>query len=330
MSGLKRFIELWLGPREERFGAPLDELTAVSLPDPLRELYAFADNWPSATGAEEPHCVAALSTQDALVPFDRLEPVDDRIVFIHENQGCWSLATLPEGADPPVWGRGDGIGDDREHGWVKVNDSLSHLLTTFCFQELTFGSKEGHWDAELTAYFRGGSAKIEPLWLDGTYVWDDTRFSFYLMDDAVLVGDFDGGELYFGANGDAGIRLLGEREGPVVDIGITTPDHWSVQIHRDGSASLYLSGWSESGARTPEGVFHFDELRRDLQSRLSDEVRVGTNPIGFFHRSGRSCTQGIGITDKDFVRRVFRQAVEAATEKESRFEQKLREVPIRV
>ncbi len=330
LIGLKRFIEYWLGPREERFGVSEGELNAVSLPEPLRELYAFAGNWPSHTGVDQTFCVDIFSTQDGLLRFDQLRPLDDKLVFIDENQGCWSLATLRAGEDPPVWGRGDGIGGDDDRGWVKVNDSLTHLLITFCFQELVFGAKEGHWDAQLTEYFRGGSARIEPLWLDGSYVWSDMRYSFHLLDDAILVGDFGGGECYFAANRDAGFQFLREKEGPVVGIGITTVNDWSVRIERNGSASLYLSGWSDSGAKTPGGIFQFDELLRELQGKLSEEARFGQHPVVFLYRSGRGCTQGTGVLDRGLVRRVFRRAVSAVTEKESRFEEKLGDVPIRV
>ncbi len=135
--------------------------------------------------------VSIFSNQDMLLRPSQLEWTDDgRVVFIHENQEVWSLATSAAGDDPPVWIDADNVGIGQCHTWPKANESLSRFLTTFCLQELTFGSRMGVWDAELTRMFRSGQPSITPLWLNRTYVWPDCQYDFCQMDDDVLVGTF--------------------------------------------------------------------------------------------------------------------------------------------
>ena len=89
--------------------------------------------------------------------------------------------------------------------WIKVSDSLIDTLITFCFQELTFGSKFGYWDNNLSDYFKSGKAKIMKIW-EGQYVWGE-KYMFYLMNDNILVGDFDG-DFFLGANNENEIALI--------------------------------------------------------------------------------------------------------------------------
>ena len=116
-------------------------------------LYEFTGNWPSQRRDHETGSVGLFDAQDSLKKYDRLEPDSAGLVdFVEENQGVRSLTTeLTDSFDAPLYAKGDyGLVVEDIEEWKSVNPSLASFLITFCFQELTFGSRTGVWDADLT------------------------------------------------------------------------------------------------------------------------------------------------------------------------------------
>ena len=333
---LERFIVFWLGPRQEEYGEPTESLSKLRLPEPLRRLYAFAGRWPSVTGRDE-MCekygwVSIFSTQDMLLRPSRLEWTDDgKVVFIVENQGVWSLATRTAGDDAPVWIDAEDVGIEKCDEWPKANDSLASLLTTFCLQELTFGARFGVWDTELTRLFRSGLPNITPLWLNGTYVWPECNYSFYLMDDDVLVGDFSGAgtddRCFFGANSGSGIARIQANESPIVTVRLSTPTNWTVEVRQDGSGEVEVFMEPDSKATFRPGTFDFEALRDELLACHTKSADYRTTPLVYFMRSGRGYADGKGVPDWGLVKQVLNEAIAAGMNKEPRFDACCRKVP---
>src|SRR5690348_2133123 len=99
MDELEKFIVFWLGPRKTEYGEPDSAIHRVSLPYPLRRLYSLAGKWSPVHGyrSDQPN---VFSVQDYLRPLDRLQQSEDgKVVFLVENQCCWTCATLPNGDD---------------------------------------------------------------------------------------------------------------------------------------------------------------------------------------------------------------------------------------
>ena len=336
LSELERFIVYWLGPRCEECGEPAENLADLDLPEPLRRLYSFAGRWPGTTGrdqiCEEYGWVTAFSSQDLLLRPDRLElSSDGKVKFIVENQGVWSLATLSSGDDPPVWIDIEEIGFGRSDEWPVANDSLSHCLTTFCLQELTFGARFGVWDSELSKLFRSGQQKITPLWLNGTYASPESKYSFYLMEGDVLVGHFPFGDdsLFFSANSEQGIAWIRAHESPIVTVRLSIPTGWNVLVHQDGSGEVYVFSHPESKATFSPGTINFAALRDDLLAIHADSGDYRRTPLVYFMRSGRGYSDGLGISDWNPVMQVIEKSISSATQKEPHFDTCLREIPFR-
>ena len=153
MDELERFLSFWLGPRKPEYGEPDAALASRPLPYPLRRLYQFAGRWPSRHDVHRRYNANLFCVQDALRDFSRLQLTDDgKLVFIDENQGVWTNATLPDGDDPPVWVEDvlKQYGTDR---WGLVTDSLSRFLVSFCLQEALLGSAFSVGDDRLTSEF---------------------------------------------------------------------------------------------------------------------------------------------------------------------------------
>lgn len=188
MDELEKFILFWLGPRKPAYGESASALGLVSLPYPLCRLYGFAGQWPPHPHyANEPN---VFCVQDYLIPLSGLEYSDDgKLVFLVENQSCWTCATLTQGDDPPVWVAGDYLYPNPDDGeWHLITDSLSKFLVSFCLQELLFGSvPHTPGTRRLSNIDR---QKAVPLWTDGPYVGSNRSHNFYLLNDEVLIGPF--------------------------------------------------------------------------------------------------------------------------------------------
>jgi hypothetical protein len=187
------------------------------IPPPLRAIYEIAGNWPvpNAEQWRPPRWIPGLfGPQDQLLPLEQLVVKGGRFKFIHENQGVWSAETLINEADPPVFSDASTI-DGTDEGMREVCPSLAHFLTTFCLQELVFGSanlfcveSEPEHPAELV------NGAIEPLWLDGLYANSGARYWFYLGARDLMIMHTGMGtpcDFWLAYNKEQGANLLGSR-----------------------------------------------------------------------------------------------------------------------
>jgi hypothetical protein len=266
-----------------------------------------------------------FSIQDHLRLPDRLEQAaDGKLVFLDENQGNWSCATLPEGDDPPVWV--EDVFDVYQQGrWGLVTDSLSKFLVTFCLQELLFGSRLCLSDDNLSRLFDSSADDVIPLWLNGSYAQWSRGFSFYLFHGSVLVGQLHGG-IWFGADAEDGVRFLTAHQGAIRAVELGLHSSWSLSIEADGSAELTYPNWEDSSATIPAGTFDFGAVRDELLAACSGS-RVPRAWYVCFPRWGQTSSQGVGVKDTRLARRIFRRALQAVVSNEAQFEELLRKFP---
>jgi hypothetical protein len=325
MDELEKFIMFWIGPRREQFGVPKAILEGHKLPAPLRRLYSFAGAWKRPhPHSSEP--VEIFSIEEHLRSVDRLEPTPDgKLIFIDENQGNWTCATLPVEDDPPVWFE-DVFNPDAKEQWALVTESLSQFLVTFCLRELLFGSKFLLMDNGLEQLFESSKAEAFPLWTEGAYPNWDEKFSFHLLHRSILVGDVGGG-IWFGANHDEGIRFLETHQGEIRTVGLSVESSWSLDIQPDGSAKLNLSNQFDSSALAPPGTFDFASVRDQLRAACTD-AKPRINPwLVTFLRSGQTSCWAQGIEDASLAGEIFRRALEAVVSKEPAFDDLMRRFP---
>lgn len=221
LEGLERFLERYLGRRLPHFGATDVDVNSVAMPDPLKRFFRFAGRWPGQN-PETPYA-NRFCAQDTLCAIRAtsyaapLELMDNRLIFICENQGVWVAATEPTGADPPVW-----VSEDCSHRqdvrkWRRLDRPLSHFLVSFVLQELMFGSRFLSAAPELSEKFQMAGLAVEPIWIAGEYVWDDARPSFSLAEGSILFReciDQADGECWYACETEEGARLLRSLELP--------------------------------------------------------------------------------------------------------------------
>jgi hypothetical protein len=325
MHELERFIVFWLGPRRPEFGEPLAALERRRLPTPPRRLYAFAGRWTRQhpdVNEESP----IFSIQEHLRPPDRLEfTADGKLVFLDENQGNWTCATLPEGDDPPVWVQ-DVFGTYQQGPWGLVTDSLAGFLVTFCLQELLFGSRCCVADTRLAHLFKSSRHEAVPVWTNGRYPYWDNSFSFHLWHGSVLVGQVGGG-LWCGANDEVGVRFLAAHQGAIREVGLGLHFSWSLSSFPDGSAEVTLPNWTDSTGRIPAGTFDFAAVRDRLQAACSEGSTDGAGWYAVFARSGQSSTRGLAVHDASLARDLFRRAFASVASKEASFDELVAKFP---
>ena len=145
MTGLELFLERYLGARRPEFGASDDEVRSIEMPAALGRFFKFAGRWPGHN--PQTPFVNRFCMQDMLCGIvgrgyaPALQVMDDRLVFVWENQGVWVAATEQADADPPVW-----ISENCSHReavkeWRQLEKPLSHFLVSFVLQEVMFGSE---------------------------------------------------------------------------------------------------------------------------------------------------------------------------------------------
>jgi hypothetical protein len=219
MSGLEHFLQRYLGPRRPEFGVSADELRSIEMPAPLQRFFSFAGRWPGHN--PQTRFVNRFCMQDMLRAIAEnqgaptLQTMDDRLVFVWENQGVWVAATERAGDDPPVW-----ITEDCSHRvtrqvWRQLEKPLSHFLVSFVLQELMFGSELVAVAPGALEKFESAGLPVEPLWIRGEYAWGIDQPSYFLAGERFLVRrapDEGDGEDWYGCKDgvDAGVlRSLG-------------------------------------------------------------------------------------------------------------------------
>ena len=191
MSGLEHFLQRYLGQRRPEFGASADELRAFEMPVPLQRFFSFAGRWP----AHNPQTlfVNRFCMQDMLgaiaenqwVPM--LQNMDNRLVFVWENQSVWVAATECAGDDPPVWITEECSHRKAQRVWRKLEKPLSHFLVSFVLQELVFGSELLAVAPGALEKFESAGLLVEPVWIRGEYACDIDRPSYFLVGERFLV-----------------------------------------------------------------------------------------------------------------------------------------------
>jgi len=171
MAGLERFLQRYLGPRQPEFGTLEEDLRSIEMPAPLLRFFKFAGRWPG----HNPRTPYAnrFCMQDQLLGIRKkdyalaLELMDDRLIFVWENQGVWVAATERVGADPPVWISENCSHRDPVREWRQLEKPLSHFLVSFVLQELMFGSEILAVASGALAKFEEAKVRTEPVWING-------------------------------------------------------------------------------------------------------------------------------------------------------------------
>ena len=215
MSGLERFLERYLGPRRPEFGTPDDEVRSVEMPRPLQRFFRFAGRWPGhnpQTPFANRFCV-----QDTLAGIvgreyaPAMQVMDDRLVFVWENQGVWVAATERAGVDPPVWITEECSHRETRRVWRRLDNPLSHFLVSFVLQEVMFGSELVAVASGALEKFAEAGLSVEPVWVRGEYAWDIDRPSYFLVGDRFFVRrapDEADGDDWYGCKDAAGADAL--------------------------------------------------------------------------------------------------------------------------
>ena len=124
---LQEIVRYWHGPIKAEDGLSRDELMGLPLPGPLFKWYRWAGNRTEIMSGQNFLFSPRKSADDS----GKLTIEDSLLLFQIENQGVYEWATLPEGEDPPVFGRyGEGP-------WKPEAVSLSeHLILTCLFEAI--------------------------------------------------------------------------------------------------------------------------------------------------------------------------------------------------
>lgn len=210
---LLNVIARWVPDLAERHRVDSKEIPAF-LPPPLHQIYSLAGNYPVPFTEQwrRPSWIHGLfGPQDRLLPLDQLDLRGDRFTFIHENQGVWSCETLANEDDPPVYSDATAYEHDEPEGTMReVCPSLSHFLTTYCLHEIVLGSN--HLlavDSPVSDPASLLTAKCDPIWVNGWFVYGAPTHSFYLCDNSLFVMD-KGGDYWLAYNDERGRDLIAE------------------------------------------------------------------------------------------------------------------------
>ncbi len=140
-----------------------------------------------------------------------LRLMDNRLVFVWENQGVWVAATETAGADPPVWISEECSHREARQVWRQLEHPLSHFLVSFVLQELMLSSELVAVAPGALEKFETAGLPIEPVWTKGEYAWDIDRPSYFLVCDRFLVRralDEADGDDWYGCKDTGGGNVL--------------------------------------------------------------------------------------------------------------------------
>lgn len=202
IPALLEFIPLWISDLSACHRVDPSVIPSF-VPKPLRAIYELTGNWPVPFAKQwrAPNWVPGLlGLQDQLLPLDQLHVEGDRFTFVHENQGVWSCETIANEEDPPVYS--DSLSfQTGTNEMQEVCSKLSHFMTTYCLQELTFRSQFlFSVDDDVQSPADLVTAELLDFWPDGVYVYREPTHSFYICDRRLMV--MNAGEGYWIAYND--------------------------------------------------------------------------------------------------------------------------------
>ena len=177
------FVKSWVGDINSTHRIPKSQIPR-SIPTPLREIYHQFGGYPPKKGRkpEAKYGVPLFSTQDYLIPLDRLRISNGQIAFIAENQGVFSCTTVPNETDPPVW-----VDWPDESVYQICELRLSKFLTTFCLQEVALSSPLlATIDTPVGNVRDALTRRPKVLWRS-KYIDDEVDYAFHICDGRLLL-----------------------------------------------------------------------------------------------------------------------------------------------
>jgi hypothetical protein len=215
MASLERFLERYLGPRRPEYGASENEVRSIQMPASLQRLFRFAGRWPGQTSwTPYANRFCVQDVLGAIIPKEyapALQLMDNRLVFVWENQGVWVAATEPAGVDPPVWITEKCSHREARQIWRQLEKPLSHFLVSFVLQEVLFSSAIVAVAPGALETFAEAGLPGEPVWIRGEYAWEIDRPSYFLVGERFLVRRAPGedcGDDWYGCEDAAGTDVL--------------------------------------------------------------------------------------------------------------------------
>jgi hypothetical protein len=117
--------------------------------------------------------------QDRLIDATQLDLSTERLIFLMENQGNWQCFINTDDEKLTVW-------CDDYATTATITAPLNELLITWALQEtvweLTHRSEQNWTVAQLHSSF----PRIIPIWIDHSYVPNNSHFSFFVLDRTVI------------------------------------------------------------------------------------------------------------------------------------------------
>ena len=123
LSVLQHVVNYWHGPIRPKDGMSDAELAGSCLPAALRWWYGWAGRRSEIMSGQN---FLLAPRGDQRQPF----MVDDRLLFYVENQYVYQWSTLPDGDDPPLFGR-----YENNHSWEREGVRISEHLILACLFE---------------------------------------------------------------------------------------------------------------------------------------------------------------------------------------------------
>ena len=198
---LRTLVEYWHSPIRSEDALPAEELAFPPLPRPLRWWYGWAGRRREIMSAQN----ILFAPLDKVHPHWQLKIEEDYLLFYSENQGVYSWATLPEGDDPPVFGR-----YETRDPWEPEEITLSeHLILATVFEAVMCHSPYG---ASAACLRKWALSKIQqvltPIAIN-PWRWGETRF--YARNGAFMFSMSDGSDVqsvWIGAKTEEPLQFL--------------------------------------------------------------------------------------------------------------------------
>jgi hypothetical protein len=164
---LQQLVHFWHGPIKPGDGMTDAELAGQPMPMPLRWWYRWAGKRSEVMSGQN----FLFEPRDEHHKYRQLAVEDGRLNFYIENQGVYHWSTLPDGDDPPVFGRYKGTDP-----WEQENVTLSEHLILACLFEALTGAEYRAWTDWLDEKkFAEIVARVCPVAI-GTWRWMGFRF----------------------------------------------------------------------------------------------------------------------------------------------------------
>lgn len=122
-------------------------------------------------------------------------------------------------------------------------------------------------------------------------------------------------------------KALPQNEAEIIEISISTPSSWYLNINKDGSGSVGFGSSGFDSSKFPKETFNFSEVFHQIEPQLLSEGTISDLFAVCFRKKGQTTSIAQYMSDSFFVKSLFEKAVSSSIKSYNRVNELYQDKP---